>query len=125
MKNNLDKGNFQEIIPNTGEGFEKLGMDERFSKQRDSVIRHYTDAYMSLPAENINRSREDARKGVVEFIDTQKFFVPTPEDETAYKDPDFADGALNETVRRWKEDTIRETLSALESMGMIDGIERK
>jgi hypothetical protein len=125
MKNNLDKGNFQEIIPNAGEGFEKLGMDERFSKQRDSVIRHYTDAYMSLSSENINRSREDARKGIVEFIDAQNFFVPTPEDEVAYSNPNFADGALNETVRRWKEDTIRETLSALESMGMIDGIERK
>jgi hypothetical protein len=101
--------------------FEGLDLNQRFPEQRSAVITHYIEAYESLP--QLSRDPDEVKRGIRELIKTKGFFTATDSERQSYENPAFAEGeedTLNENLRRWANDTVKEVISTLQNMGKID-----
>ena len=93
-----------------------LTMNERFAKERDDLIRHYTEAYEKFP--NASRDPKEIRAAVREYIETKGYFTPTDQERRQYqKNLDLAEGALEKTTKGWRESTVKDVLRAIERLG--------
>lgn len=95
---------------------EKLTMEERFARQRENLLRHYIEAYAQL-GEKASRDPKEVEAAVRERIEDKELFTPTEQERKNYeRNPDLAEGALEEIIRRWKNDTVRDILRAIEKL---------
>ncbi len=108
----------QEAFPGTDESDKALEMGERFGLQLEGVTQHYVRAYNETP--NASRDPKEVKRAIREFLDDKGLFVPTTKDKSEYNNPNFADDALEKTLRSWRGKAVEETLSMLQLLGKVD-----
>lgn len=101
---------------NTIEANPKLGT-ARFAEDRTKVMHHFRDAYLNLvPLENLSDPEKDAGEigtGIQEYVDDSDngLFQITEEDKATYNHPALHPGTLEDQRKRFRDDTIKETLA--------------
>ena len=111
-----------ESNPLDPKNFEGLDLNTRCSKQRLAVIEHYRIAYENL--ENASHDPNELAIAIGEFIDDKSLFEATHEEKRAQERAEDAgeivEGALEESMKRWRESTIKDTIAELQNAGKVD-----
>ena len=111
------------VDPFDQKNFEGLDLDARFSKQRATILQHYLDAYMR--ATDVSRDPKQVESGIRDLIEDKGLFVATASDVERYNKEQLADDTLKETLSRWKESAMSETVSTLQNLGKLDKPKKK